>query len=163
MKTFILLLVPLLMFQSMAFADTATGLKALIDDYRYSLTVEWDQKDEAALQVIQANFQRDLKAQQVTLADLKAVLSETAVQDQEILSILNIKDQAVMAGELQKLIDTRGEQMYSRGTSWSPMGVFWTGAGILLVIEIIVLAMKDSSCPNSVNYPEGVHYDCEWQ
>ncbi len=150
------------MFQSVALAGSATGLKALIDDYRYSLTVEWDQKDEAALSQIQANFQRDLKAQKVTIADLKAVLAETAIQDQEILSILNIQDESVMASELQKLIDTRGELMYARGTSWSPMGVFWTGAGILLVIEIIVLAMKDSSCPNSVEYPEGVHYDCEW-
>ena len=150
------------MFQSLAFAGSSTGLKALIDDYRFSLTVEWDQKDEAALAAIQANFQRDLKAQKVTLSDLKAVLAETGTEDQEILSILNMKDESAMASELQKLIDVRGEHMYARGTSWSPMGVFWTGAGILLVIEIIVLAMKDSECPNTATYPEGVHYDCEW-
>lgn len=163
MKKLILFLVPLLLIQSVAFADTATGLKALIDDYRFNVTVDWDQKDEAALEQIQARFRQDLNAlqstQKITVADIKEAIN---THDVEINTVLNQTDEAALAEELQKLIDSRSEDMYARGTSWSPGAVFFSGLGILLVLEIIVLAMKDSDCPNTLAYPEGVRYDCEW-
>jgi hypothetical protein len=155
----------MILFQSVASAGTASGLKTLIDDYRYSLTVEWDQKDEAALKLIQSNFRQELQRLNVSATELKEVLAQSESQDAELLSILNMKDEAVMAEELQKLVDVRSETMYARGTSWSPLGVFWSGVGILLVAEIIVLILDHSNdCENDLyyTYPEGVRYACQW-
>lgn len=155
----------MMLFQSVASAAGTSPLKALVDEYRYSMTVEWDQKDEAALKAIQSKFHQDLKAMNVTSSDLKELLSKSEAQDAELLSILNIQDELTMAGELQKLVDVRSETMYDRGTSWSPAGVFFSGLGILLVLEIIVLAINNSNdCENDLShtYPEDVRYDCQW-
>lgn len=159
MKKLILFLVPLLLVQSIAFADSGAGLKTLIDDYRYSVTVEWDQKDEAALKTIQSRFHDDVRALNVTLADVKSAVS---THDAEIANVLNQESEAAMAAELQKLIDLRSEGMYAQGASWSPGAVFGAGLGVLLILEIIVLAMKNSDCPGNNTAPEGVRYDCEW-
>lgn len=159
MKKLILFLVPLLLIQSMAFADTANGLKTLIDDYRYNVTVEWDQKDQAALREIQAEFHQEVKALNVSLEDIRAAVK---TEDAEIANVLNQKNESAMAEELQKLIDTRSHEMYAQGASWSPGAVFAAGLGVLLVLEIIVLAMKNSDCPGNNTAPEGVRYDCVW-
>ena len=159
MKKLILFLVPLLLVQSMAFADTATGLKTLIDEYRYNVTVEWDQKDEAALKQIQTRFHQDVKALGVSVADIRAAVK---TEDSEIAHVLNQKSEVAMAEELQELIDVRSHEMYAQGASWSPGAVFAAGLGVLLVLEIIVLAMKNSDCPGNNTAPEGVRYDCEW-
>lgn len=155
-----LLFIPLLLCQSMAFAGSTSALKALVDDYRYSLTVEWDQKNEAQLKAIQSKFHqgvKELQAQGLSMADVKAVAAGT--QDAELVAVLGHEN---AAGELQSLIDSRSKEMYAQGAQWSPGAIFGWGLAILFVFEIVVLAMKDSECPNSVEYPEGVRYDCEW-
>lgn len=159
MKKLILFLVPLLLVQSFAFADSGAGLKTLIDEYRYSVTVEWDQKDEAALKGIQTRFRDDVRALDISVADIRAAVT---THDAEIANVLNQESEAAMAEELQKLIDVRSQEMYAQGASWSPGAVFAAGLGVLLVLEIIVLAMKNSDCPGNNTAPEGVRYDCVW-
>lgn len=162
MKKLILILIPILMLQSMAFGSSVNALKALIDDYHFALTVEWDQKDKAQLEAIQSQFGRELKSLQtqniITPKDIKLAFKDSGMNEAELDALLLTNNSA----ELLALIDQKRQEMYDRGASWSPGAVFGVGLGILFVLEIVVLALKNSECPHEGNYPEGVRYDCVW-
>lgn len=61
MKKISLFLVSSLLLQSLAWATPKDSLRNVMDEYRYALTVEWDQKDQKALEAIKASFGSEVK------------------------------------------------------------------------------------------------------
>ncbi|MFL5785256.1 MAG: hypothetical protein ACJ76H_11635 [Bacteriovoracaceae bacterium] len=169
MKRFILFLIPCLLLQSFAWAAPSQDLRQLIDEYRYSLTVEWNQKDEAALAAINSRFSDQLKALDgLSQSELREALRGQKDVDPVVLELLKDKDGKVVLQKLQDLIKERSHEMYAEGSSWAPSAgsVFGVGLGILFFAEIAVLVIysKDDVCPNAgaENAPEGVQYDCQY-
>lgn len=164
MRKIIFALAACLLLQSFAWADSGRGLRQIIDEYRYATTVEWDQRDTAVFEEMNRKFQDDLRSLgEVSAAELREALKGQGDIDPAVLEILKNEKGEVIQEKLQDLIDTRAGQMYASGSSWSPLGVFWAGAGILLVMEIVALVMRDGTCNNPGEpFPEDVEYDCIW-
>jgi hypothetical protein len=61
MKRSIALIMMLLMLPQLVLANHTTHLKAILDDYTYSMEVVWDQKDQNFAHKIQQNFISELQ------------------------------------------------------------------------------------------------------
>ena len=82
MKKISLFLVASLLLQSLAWASPKDSLKNVLDEYRFALTVEWDQKDLRQLESIKESFQsgvkRIIQEEKLTTADLMDYLKENS-------------------------------------------------------------------------------------
>lgn len=109
-----------------AFAGTRSEIKTVVDELNYTLSVEWDQQDEAFLKN--------------SLDAFEAKLSEKGITHQDLLSYV-AQENDMSVQELMKVI--REGATYKKGASWN--GVIYVLAGIGLGIGIFfTIVMLDS-------------------
>lgn len=124
-------------------AGTENGIKAAFDELNYSLTVEWDQKDQSFFNAQTEKFTREVIAlQKAGLTNqemLDAVLNE--VKDKNLVrdikatySLVSIN--ALSAEEAQAQVKDLLQRSYNTGASWSAGSVFF---GMVLMIAIIAV------------------------
>ncbi len=90
LKSFFSLTITFILLTSQVFAGSTDGLKKAYDEMNYSLTVEWDQKNEAFYEAQIKKFNnsiRDLKAEGLTNSELLA-FAKNHIQDSKLSSII---------------------------------------------------------------------------
>jgi len=145
------LLVSLFLIPQLAMASHANDLKLAMDDYFFSMTVEWDQKDPSF-----AVSQADLFSKKVselihaglTMEDLKNSFSQTTglnyQQLQSELLYIDTKD----IGLLEKFIKVKMLNNYQNGASWNGEVTFGTAALVLVGAYLIVMIYQFKKCNN---------------
>lgn len=143
MKSLFKVFIALLLLPQFAFAGQAENLKALLDEYHYRVSVEWDQRDQAFLAEVQSEFAEKFQA-----------LEAAGLTSQDVSSLIGIDAQELalewrLAGsrspqELQLWLEERLQRR--EGASWT--GELWIapvaviGGFVLLMTILIVSANK---------------------
>lgn len=131
-------------------ASTVNGLKDLVDDLNYSLTVEWDQKDQNFYNSKLNQFYNDLNSHQVSNEEIKSFL-KNEIKDQKLandLSNLNVVDAQAMLKQYMN-------KTYSSGASFAGEATYtWIGL-VLVLILVAAVINHDHSVPSKG------HYSCQ--
>lgn len=126
MITKIISFVLCLCFVFPSFAGTQAEIKSVVDELNYTLSVEWDQQDEAFLKSAINAFE--------------AKLSDKGISHKDLLTFVAAEND-MSVQELVKVI--REGATYKKGASWN--GVIYVLAGIGLGIGIFfTIVLLDS-------------------
>jgi len=138
-KQCLAIFITLLLVPQIALASQASRLKQVMDEYHYSLTVEWNQDDPDFLKVQKEKFQEaieDLIKQGLSIEDLKLAFNTRSEQrfDELIkeMQSKNINDR----DEIIQFIQDQLAANYSRGASWEDDGI-GPAVGALAVMGLL--------------------------
>jgi uncharacterized protein YPO0396 len=127
-----------LLFSSQSFA--ATTLKEVLQNYTYSMEVEWDQVNLAQKEAINNEFQASLEnlfEQQSPEALMKEALSsiqDPALKNEVQMKIDALKENRISPEEVTASLVQVYEKSQTQGANWSAIGTFAVGAvGVLAV------------------------------
>jgi hypothetical protein len=172
MKMLSVFLISVVLLQSVAWAAPKDTLKTILDEYRYAVTVEWDQKDSAQLAIYQAQFSQALKRlveeDKFSAADLKAFMKENSRElliDESVFASLEDKNGKLNLERAEQLLEENSKQIYMQGSSWTAQELLIGGIIFLLVAEIVVLIItaRDDKCPNPQYHPNDIPYPCIYE
>ena len=160
------------LLQNLAWAGPQESLKQILDDYRYAVTVEWDQKDEQQLKNLKSQFAEQLKIlalkEKLSASELENFLlthsRDFKVSSHEISLLKNSQGELELS-KVQSLLEERSKELYQQGSSWAPEEVLGYGLLGLLFFEIVVLIItaRDDKCPNPQSFPNDVPYPCIYE
>lgn len=149
-------------------AATNNSLKTAFDELNYSLSVEWDQKDQSfyAAQMkkftdkvseLQAQGMSNSELMEFATANIKDETLKTEVQNMMALVQIN----KLSAAEARKMMNDTFAKNYNRGASWSGDGVLYGALIVLILVAIIAGAAAGgtSSGGGRSCYDEYVCYD----
>ncbi len=143
MKSLFRVLVAILLLPQFAMAGQAENLKALLDEYHYRISVEWDQQDQVVLSAIKSDFAtqfKTLEAQGLTSQDVSIL---TGVDAEELALEWRLMGDLSPEG-LQSFLEEQLQR--HQGASWT--GGMWVapvaviGGFVLLMTILIVSANK---------------------
>ena len=128
-----------LTFNVMAASGTVSELEKALDEYQYSLTVEWDQKDQAFMTAKTEAFYAtlsNLMNQGLTQEEILTVVSKKSKNPKEVealkLKMETLAGKATSASDLAQAITATSKGMYSTGASWE-------GSAILISVGIVAV------------------------
>lgn len=172
MKKFSLFLVSCFLLQSFAWAGPKDNLKAVLDEYRYAVTVEWDQKDKAQLETFKAQFSSELtkliQDEKLSVKDVSDFIKENSKSlkiDANVLEQLKDQNGQLDLQRAQQLLENSSNEMYMQGSSWAPEQILLYGLVTLAVFEIVVLIItaRDDKCPNPASHANDIPYTCIYE
>ena len=145
MKKVVSLFFTCILAPQFALASITTDLKSVIDDYNYSMTIEWDQQDSSFAQEKEIQLQTEIN--QLIQAGLTKEeflgLYPEAQELEEELKFIDMKNPITVAEFMQK------HQKYKKGAAWS--GELTEGliafAAILVLVAFISYKAKDCGGP----------------
>lgn len=126
-------------FNVMASTGTVQELERALDDYQYSLSVEWDQNDQSFY---------DLKTKEF-FGKLEQLIKEEGLSQEQMLSLvekkvnnpsvvnalklkLSLLGKGATTDDLVSLIKDSTKDMYAQGASWNGEIVYTVVAGLLV-------------------------------
>jgi hypothetical protein len=130
-------------FNVMAASGTVTEFERALDDFHYSLSVEWDQKDQAFYDAKTKEFfskmesmikNEGLSQEQVLTVVTKKVNNPKMVEALKLKASLMGK--AASTEELAKMIKDSTDEMYAQGASWNGSAIVPVAIGVLVVAAI---------------------------
>jgi hypothetical protein len=135
----------------MASTGTVQELEKALDDYHYSLSVEWDQKDQKFYDAKTSEFFSQLEKmikedglsrdQMMTVVD-KKVNSKAVIESLKLK--MNLLSKNSSSEDLAKLIKESSQDMYARGASWNGDLVFPVVIGLVLAAVVGYAAYWDA-------------------
>jgi hypothetical protein len=141
MKILSIVLSLCLTFNVLAASGTVSEFEKSLDSLQYSMTVEWDQKDQAVYEKITKTFFDEMEhmmaSQQLSQEQVLAVL-EKKVANKKALEAIKLKLSLmgkVNESQLSEVLKDNAKEMYSQGASWN--GDIVTP----VVIGVVVLAV----------------------
>lgn len=170
MKILSLLLMLTLTLNSFAATGALPELERLIDDYHYTVSVEWDQKDQAAYKELNLAF----------IKRAKEVLAQNSLTQEEILQLaerrlggkkefetlklkLNLRKAPASDEETIAIVQEISKDFYQKGASWNGdvvMGISIV-AGLIIVSMVILHLMELKA--DYICVELGPRYKvCEW-
>ncbi|WP_408095445.1 hypothetical protein ACJVC5_10415 [Peredibacter sp. HCB2-198] len=151
MKRIFILFLLLITFSVQVNAGTQNGLKAAFDELNYSLSVEWDQKDQAFFNAQSEKFSAEIiKLQEAGLSNQELMnFTISQIKDQNLareiqttFSLVSIN--AMSSKEAQEHIKKSIEKTYQRGASWNGTAAFIGGTVFaLVVLAAVAVIYKD--------------------
>lgn len=170
MKNISQFLVLCVLFQSIAWAAPKDSLKTIVDEHRYALTVEWDQKDQVQYKKIMDSFDfnilRVIQQEGLMLGDIQEYLTENSynlkLTQESLTRIQHAGDMS--AKELKKVLEHNLNQTYMRGSQWAPEVTAVIGISVLALLFGAMMIAKSyaEECHSSNSYnPNNVPYTCE--
>ena len=172
MKKLSMFLVSCLLLQSFAWAGPKENLKTILDDYRFAVTVEWDQKDKAQLEVYKAQFAAELtkmiEADQLSVKDVTDFVKENSKElkiDAAAFELLKDQNGQLNLERTQKMLEDSSNQIYMQGSAWAPEQLLIGGLIFLAVFEIVVLIItaREDKCPNPDYHANDIPYTCIYE
>ncbi len=126
-----------------AATGTASALQQTFDNYQYSMSVEWDQKDQAASQEINEKFFGELatlvKDQGLSQTEIQA-FAESKIVDKAALEAMKLKlsllTNVSSSKELASVLSENARDFYSKGASWNGDVALYVGVGVLIAALI---------------------------
>lgn len=141
MKKIILSLVTLMLFSQASFAAHPQGLKELIDNYQYSIEVEWDQKDPAFLEQQNQMLTEGIKSLVAQGQNPRELLEEVLADipneqfKADVRAGLAVAAREQLAPEqLNEMILMAAANTHAQGAAWS----VWAKIGVGVVATIVV-------------------------
>ncbi len=135
----------------------ATGVKELIENYQYAVTVEWDQKDESFLAIQNETFKSGVQQLILSEQSSEQIMNETLnmIKDEKMKAELTesinlLKNNQTSADQVLQVLENHSSQMQEQGTSWSPAVKIIVGvlAGyVLLKLAFLAIYYADTD-PN---------------
>lgn len=156
-----------LTFNVMAASGTVQEFERALDEYQYSLTVEWDQKDQKFMTVRTEAFYEalsDLMNQGLTSQDILKVVSTKSKNAKEVEALKArmeiLAKNATSSSELAQAITASSKGLYSTGASWEGTSIL-ISVGIVAVIGAVV-AYSIWFNNNKVCVEHAVGQECGW-
>ncbi len=144
---FMTLVLAFSLFSMSAMATTQDGLKTAFDEFNYSVTVEWDQKDPSFFEAKKLELSQaiaSLEAEGMTREEL-ITFTKSQIKDASVLKDLNTALEAVS----QNTMTSAQAQEFmmksikaTQGASWDGAVIYLTPVGLLVLILIIVIIAK---------------------
>jgi len=139
MKFVALLLSFLITFNVMA--SSVSELERQIDDYQYSMTVEWDQKDQAfyntRTDAFLKNLAKVIQEKSLTKEEVLA-LAEKKMNNSKTFEALKLKmlllGKNVSSEELAQTLKDSAKDFYSTGASWNGDVVTYAVVGVFVLM-----------------------------
>lgn len=167
MKLFTLLLSLTLSFS--IFASTSK-LETLIDEHQYFLTVEWDQKDKAALDNKSREFGRQMNEILVTenlSRDGIITVFKSKIKNPKVAERLNVRlsllPQNPGVDALKVLVEETKKDLYTQGAAWNGE-IDWPVVGYLVGMVVLIAAAawygSTQSAKTYCDY-DSTSYGCE--
>lgn len=162
-------------FTMNVFASTGAlkELESALDEYQYSMTVEWDQKDEAfkARQIdaltsqVDKLFKKGLAVQDVNLLVEKRFQNSKVAEAVKMkLSLLGNK---VTPANVAQVLKDNSIELYQQGASWNGEAPFFISVGVSIVAIIAILVAYNNWKDNNYVCAEYAiadyctdYYDC---
>lgn len=127
----------------MAATGTVQELEKALDDYHYSLSVEWDQKDQTFYDSKTKEFfsklEKLIKEDGLSKEQMMTVV-EKKVVNKNVVEALKLKMSLLGKGstteELSLMIKEASKDMYSQGASWNGEVVYTVVIGLLVAAVI---------------------------
>lgn len=126
----------------------ASNLEAVFNDYQYSMTVEWDQKDVNFKNAETEKFYKNLDAlvaEGLTPNELMNFVS-SKVQDKKALEALRLQaSKATSNEEVLSILSQNAGSLYNQGASWTGREVLVGGivaAGVALFAYSVFFSIK---------------------
>lgn len=146
-KKLISTMMVLAIFTVSAHANTQNGLKAAFDEMNYTLTVEWDQKDQTVYQNQLKKFTatvRELQKQGLTNQQM-VDFAKSQVKDAKVAKDLEtafsmITINKMSSEEASKYMMESMKRSYSAGASWNGDVLIYLAVGLLIVALAVGLA-----------------------
>lgn len=152
-------------------------LKNSIEEFQYSLTVEWDQKDDVALKKIVAELNKDLqnlKGQGMTEEQLLSVIEKSTVSKEkfdQIKAKLLLNRSSNSVETITEVLKSEIENLGARGASWNGSAdVYYSLAAVALIGLLVWAAIawqndkeewNNSTCLVAENYEScGEEFRC---
>lgn len=141
MKRLVLSILCLMMtLNSFAASAGKNDLTQVFDDYQYSVTVDWDQKDEKALTELTNAFYKNLDLLMLEKGmDVNEIekLLEARIKDKKLVEATKLKLRLIGSNpsraDVIKFLAEEGKQMYAHGSSWNGEAVAIYSFGIVFV------------------------------
>ena len=128
-------------FSMNVFAATGSieALERTVDEYQYSLSVDWDQKDskfyDAQTSAFFAKLQKLIKEEGLSQKEVMSFV-ESKMSNKQALEALKLKASMIAktnnAEELAKLVRDASKDFYAQGASWN-------GSSVVPVVIIAVI------------------------
>ncbi|MBA2405895.1 MAG: hypothetical protein H0V66_14050 [Bdellovibrionales bacterium] len=146
-KRIITLVIALSIFSVSAMANTHDGLKAAFDEFNYSVTVEWDQKDPAFLEAKKLELTQTisaLEAQGMTRLELITFV-KSQIKDASIIKNLDAVLEAVSLNQMsaqdaQNIMIQAMENSPATGANWHG-AIYLTPVGLLVLVLVIIIVV----------------------
>lgn len=143
MKVLLTSLILTALFSQSVFATTTSSLRAITNNYKYAVEVEWDQQDPQFLDTKKLELEQGIAALIDAGASPKSLLQEAlseipeGKQKKDIESLLNIVSTQKMSPEQfgAELLSVMGKQ---EGASWTGGANLLIGVGAAFAITYIV-------------------------
>lgn len=156
------------MFLAFAFVTTASAanigadsVRDAINDFNYSVKVEWDQKDQAFYRAQVDQLKSKIEAARaagVTNAQILASASQNPAMAADLQQVLNVVSaQNLSAADANEMIVKAVKSHSQQGANWSGDGTLVVLGTIVLVGLIVAAAVGVANCKS--NCGAGVYYD----
>lgn len=145
-------------------------LKAVIDDYQYALTVEWDQKDKKFFEEQTSLFLKKVELMivegQINHSEIIDVINQESANaslKRDLLEKIKLLNNS-SPEELARFLSDNTTSLYQSGSSWAPAStVFGVGVGIVVVLGLIGLALAEARTDCTFTHRDNSfdeHYTC---
>ncbi len=125
------------MLPQLALASNEALLKAAVDDYHYSLTVEWDQADKEFLSQKDQAFEAvvyDLVKNGLTKKDLEQAYPNADLESMDLSNAQTVKEYLL-----------NNQTTYQKGASWDGSVFIGIGLGAILVARILYVIITNQT------------------
>jgi len=153
MKRIISLFLALAFMPQLVLASSANGLKQAIDEYSYSMTVEWDQNDPAyseAQSRLFAQRVKDLIKAGLSKEEIAAALPGINLEQFNTeLMLIDVKNPEAVAGFMKKKMASA----YSQGASWNGRVVNIIAPLLIVgaIVGLILFINAESNSPDDTS------------
>lgn len=160
MKTLLSWALLLSVLTTQAFASTHDGLKQAFDELNYSLSVEWDQKDQNFQKAAFEKFAGNVGALKLTKEDFTQFVKTEMKEDQfknDLLAVMSLSKNMSQEEVTQYLFDSM-KANYDKGASWEGTRATLWIAGAIAYLVIFEIIFYPRSGPYWTYYPWAVTY-----
>lgn len=159
-------LIAVVIFCSQVSYANSNGLKQIVDEFQFAVTVEWDQKDQAVYQAKVDEMHAKLAAAKIPQEEVINFLANESKDSnlkkeiQTIVTLITLNQ--ISQSEAQKLANTLIEKQFSQGASWNGRTFLAITGGVLFAALITWTLISSHQCqrdPNAIKTCEIV-YEC---
>lgn len=154
-------------FTVQAHAATDNGLKAAFDEMNYSLTVEWDQKDQSFYEAQMKAFTgkvRELQKKGLTNQQM-IEFAKSQVKDQRVAKDLETAYSMITINKMNsedasKYMMESMKRSYSTGAAWAGDVLLYLAVGLLIVALAVAVANGNVALGGGGRPVGGCYDDC---
>jgi hypothetical protein len=127
----------------LASASSMQELESSLDEYQYSMTVDWDQNDKAfykqKTEAFFSKLQELMKDGRVSQSEVMTLI-QTKVSDKNVINNMKVQlgdvSSAKSSSELANILKDNSDKFYAKGASWNG-DTTMTIAGIAAVVGLL--------------------------